>query len=48
MKSTLQLASAASARLARFLDALGVAADKLPFQPVTLIHNISVPNVPAG
>ncbi len=48
MKSTLHFASAVLLGSLAFSTHSAMAADRLPHQPVTLIHNISVPNVPAG
>jgi DNA-binding beta-propeller fold protein YncE len=48
MRSTLQLASALLLGSLAVCSRSAFAADKLPSQPVTLIHNIAVPNVPAG
>ena len=48
MKSTLQLASALLLSSLTVFSLPAFAADKLPYQPVTLIHNVPVPNVPAG
>jgi hypothetical protein len=47
-KSTLQLASALLLSSLTVSPQPAFAADKLPYQPVTLVHNIAVPNVPAG
>jgi hypothetical protein len=48
MKATLQLASALLLISLTPFSQPAFAADKLPYQPVTLIHNIAVPSVPAG
>jgi hypothetical protein len=48
MKSTLQLASALLLGSLTVSSQSAFGADKLPYQPVTLIHNIAVPSVPAG
>jgi hypothetical protein len=48
MKSTLQFASALLLGSLAASSQLAFAADKLPYQPLTLLHNIAVPNVPAG
>jgi DNA-binding beta-propeller fold protein YncE len=48
MKFTLQLVSAAALLGSLALSSQSFAADKLPYEPVTLIHNIAVPNVAAG
>jgi hypothetical protein len=48
MKSTLQLVSAVLLGSLAVSSQSAFAADKLPFQPLTLIHNIAVPNVENG
>jgi hypothetical protein len=48
MKSALQFASTLLLGSLALTSQSTFAADKLPFQPVTLIRNIAVPNVPAG
>ena len=48
MKFTLQLASAVLLSSLALSSHSAFAADKLPYQPVTLIHNIAVPNVEKG
>jgi hypothetical protein len=48
MKSTLQLASAVLLGSLAVSSHSAFAADKLPYQPVTLIHNIAVPSVEKG
>jgi hypothetical protein len=48
MKSTLQLASAVLLGSLALFSQAAMAADKLPYQPVTLVHMTPVPNVAAG